>query len=203
MLFLVHLDVHTYTHRLPYRGIALFFDQALPVHLLFEEERGQYNSLRRQILAQRRNSAASASSSTGGGSDTATAMVTSEGETKSEENSSPAPNYTGRDLTTTAPDAVTSPLDNSSAKSPPTNFLPERMSEIYGCEHLLRLFTRLPSVVTESTLDSQRHIFSKLGDLVRYLQKNQAVFHGSYRKPLPGEIRRSASSSAKKASARK
>ena len=204
LLFLVHLEVHKLTLIASlYRGIALFFDQALPVHLLFEEERGQYNSLRRQILAQRRNSAASASSSTGGGSDTATAMVTSEGETKSEENSSPAPNYTGRDLTTTAPDAVTSPLDNSSAKSPPTNFLPERMSEIYGCEHLLRLFTRLPSVVTESTLDSQRRIFSKLGDLVRYLQKNQAVFHGSYRKPLPGEIRRSASSSAKKASARK
>ena len=183
-------------------GIALFFDQALPVHLLFEEERGQHNSLRRQILAQRRNSAASAASSTDGGSDTATAMVTSDGETKSEEEkSSPAPNKTCNDTTTTSPDAATSPLDNSRAESPPTNFLPERMSEIYGCEHLLRLFTRLPSVVTESTVDSQRRIFSKLGDLVRYLQKNQAVFHGSYRKPLPGEIRRSASSSVKKAAA--
>ena len=205
MLFLVHIEVHKLTLITSLnRGIALFFDQALPVHLLFEEERGQYNSLRRQILAQRRNSAASAASSTDGGSVTAaTAMVTSDGETKSEEKSSPAPNNTCNDTTTTAPDTVTSPLNNSSAKSPPTNFLPERMSEIYGCEHLLRLFTRLPSVVTESTLDSQRRIFSKLGDLVRYLQKNQAVFHGSYRKPLPGEIRRSASSSAKKASARK
>ncbi|KAK1740547.1 MRG family protein [Skeletonema marinoi] len=35
-------------------GIALLFDQALPIHLLFEEERAQYGSLRRQILAQRR-----------------------------------------------------------------------------------------------------------------------------------------------------
>jgi len=44
-------------------GIALFFDQALPVNLLFAQERGQYGSLRRQILAQRRNSAAARAAS--------------------------------------------------------------------------------------------------------------------------------------------
>mmetsp|Transcript_24390 Transcript_24390/g.52586 ORF Transcript_24390/g.52586 Transcript_24390/m.52586 type:complete len:728 (+) Transcript_24390:1-2184(+) len=164
-------------------GIALFFDQALPVHLLFAEERRQYDSLRRQILAQRRNSAATAVSSTYDSSDTANATKP-DGDLK--QPSAP----TNVNSTTNASELSDPP---SNAKSPPPNFLPERMSEIYGCEHLLRLFIRLPGIVAEAPSISEaqsRGIFSKLGDLVRYLQKNQStLFESSFRKLLDGEIR--------------
>ncbi len=130
-------------------GIALFFDQALPVNLLFAEERSQYSLLRNQILAQRRNSVASTTKENGCG--------------------------------------VAMNQENE-------NRLPERMSEIYGCEHLLRLFLRLPSVVAESSAISEmesRRIFSRIGDLLRFLQKNQSsLFQSSFRKPLVGELRR-------------
>ena len=141
-------------------GIALFFDQALPIHLLFTEERGQYDSLCRQIRTQRRNFAvaAKAASMTLEGSSTAIAL-SSDGDGKSPSHSI---------------------------------ILPERMSEIYGCEHLVRLFLRLPGVIAESptmTGMEARRVFAKLGDLVRFLQKNQSLFESSFRKPLAGEMR--------------
>lgn len=167
-------------------GIALFFDQALPVHLLFAEERGQYASLRRQILAQRRNAAAAACATlSDDGSEAVKAVANPEEVAK--QCASPA-------ITDNGTTVSESSAQSSSAKAPPPNFLPERMSEIYGCELLLRLFMRLPSVVAESPTMSQvqsRRIFSKLGDLIRYLQKNQStLFQPSFRKLLPGEIRR-------------
>jgi hypothetical protein len=70
------------------------------------------------------------------------------------------------------------------------------MSEIYGCEHLIRLFLRLPGVIAESptmTGMEARRVFAKLGDLVRFLQKNQSLFESSFRKPLAGEMRHSGS----------
>jgi hypothetical protein len=145
-------------------GIALFFDQALPAHLLFNEERGQYDSLCRQIRTQRRNFAvaASAASMTLEGSSTAMAL-SSDGDGKSPSNN---------------------------------NILPERMSEIYGCEHLIRLFLRLPGVIAESSTMTgmeARRVFAKVGDLVRFLQKNQSLFESSFRKPLAGEMRRGCS----------
>jgi len=167
-------------------GIALFFDQALPVHLLFAEERAQYSSLRRQILAQRRNSAAAAKAAVVLSKHHSSEVATNEiGE--SEQTAFLASD----NCNATAQD---NPAQLSSAKSPPANFLPERMSEIYGCEHLLRLFLRLPGVVAEAPTisgEKSRRIFSKLGDLVRYLQKNQSkLFQSSFRKTLPGESRR-------------
>ena len=167
-------------------GIALFFDQALPIHLLFQQERGQYNYFRRQILAQRRNSAASAISTDGLGKATKTEDDNTSFRQQSTANLNNNANNSDSKTATAAAD------DKPASKpQPETDAIPERMSEIYGCEHLLRLFTRLPSIVAESSLSSSaesRRIFSKLGDLVRYLQKNQSVFQTSYRKPLPSEI---------------
>lgn len=57
-----------------------------------------------------------------------------------------------------------------------------RYCQIYGCEHLLRLFLRLPALLEGE--DKSRHIFSKLNDLVRYLQKHQStLFLQSYHTP--------------------
>jgi hypothetical protein len=165
-------------------GIALFFDQALPVNLLFSEERGQYAYVRSQILAQRRNSVASTAKGNGcgvaikqenGDSDHFSATTVANTVTASSESSAVVPS-------------------RSDDKSPPQNLLPERMSEIYGCEHLLRLFLRLPGVVAESptiTGMESRRIFSRIGDFIRYLQKNQSsLFQSSFRKPIVGELRR-------------
>lgn len=159
-------------------GIALLFDQALPIHLLFEQERAQYGSLRRQILAQRRIAAYN---------DQLDAMKM-DGVNGSERNvcasnEDEQPSAESIDIKTVA--------NTSSEESKP---LPDRMSEIYGCEHLLRLFIRLPSVVAATPSISEpdaRRIFSKLGDLVRYIQKHQSeLFKSTFRKPLQNEVRK-------------
>jgi len=64
--------------------------------------------------------------------------------------------------------------------------------EIYGCEYLLRLLVRLPRLLEESgsTADEMelRKVYAMIGDLVRYLQKNQFLFFKqTYRKPKLGE----------------
>jgi len=174
-------------------GIALFFDQALPIHLLFQQERGQYNYFRRQILAQRRNSAASSISTPANGLDkvAATATKTEDDNTSVQQQSTANLDNNADNSDSKTATAAAADNDKPASKPPPeTDTIPERMSEIYGCEHILRLFTRLPSIVAESSSSSaeSRRIFSKLGDLVRYLQKNQSVFQTSYRKPLPSEI---------------
>lgn len=57
-------------------------------------------------------------------------------------------------------------------------------SDIYGCEHLLRLLVSLPSLITEMmTEDESRPIIAKINDFVRYMYKNQTVlFQQTYRK---------------------
>jgi len=156
-------------------GIALVFDQALPIHLLFEQERAQYGSLRRRILAQRRIAEYN---------DQLEAMKV-DGVNESERN-------TGEEGQPT-----TESIDNKSAtntSSEEIKPLPDRMSEVYGCEHLLRLFIRLPAVVAATPSISEpdsRRIFSKLGDLVRYMQKHQSeLFKSTFRKPLQNEVRK-------------
>ena len=69
-----------------------------------------------------------------------------------------------------------------------------RKCEIYGCEYLLRMFVRLPSLLEESSeikVEEQefRKIYGMIGDLVRYLQQNQFLFFKqTYRKPKEDEI---------------
>lgn len=57
--------------------------------------------------------------------------------------------------------------------------------QVYGCEHLLRLFIRLPALLADQLSDAEaRPIFSKLNDFVRFLQKHQAkIFLQSYQTP--------------------
>lgn len=160
-------------------GIALVFDQALPIHLLFEQERAQYGSLRRRILAQRRIAEYN---------DQLQAMKV-DGVNESESN-------TGTNNEDSQP-ATESSIDNKSAtntSSEESKPLPDRMSEVYGCEHLLRLFIRLPAVVAATPSISEadsRRIFSKLGDLIRYIQKQQSeLFKSTFRKPLQNEVRK-------------
>lgn len=67
----------------------------------------------------------------------------------------------------------------------------KRKCEVYGCEYLLRLFVRLPSLLEESDIPEaqKRHIYAKTGDLVRFLQKHQDEFFAQrYRNPEKKEI---------------
>lgn len=66
-----------------------------------------------------------------------------------------------------------------------------RKSDLYGCEHLLRLFVHLPALLSEAYSDVEsRPILSKIGDLTRFLQKHQStLFTQSYRKPNEEELR--------------
>jgi hypothetical protein len=47
----------------------------------------------------------------------------------------------------------------------------KKMSEIYGAEHLLRLFVRLPYLLAQTTLDESEmtHIQAKLGEFLKYV----------------------------------
>jgi len=59
-----------------------------------------------------------------------------------------------------------------------------RPSEYYGCEHLLRLLTRLPELLSDKLKDAESlPIFAQLNDFVRFLDKNRdELFVGRYRK---------------------
>jgi hypothetical protein len=60
-------------------------------------------------------------------------------------------------------------------------FLPISKSELYGCEHLIRFFCRLPSILAnafgddDDEEDTVKPILAKLNDLARFLQKNQST----------------------------
>jgi mortality factor 4-like protein 1 len=64
-------------------------------------------------------------------------------------------------------------------------------SEIYGCEHLLRLFVRLPEMLMDQISDSEaRPIFAKVNDFVRFLHKNYStLFTQTHRKLNEAEIK--------------
>jgi hypothetical protein len=51
-------------------------------------------------------------------------------------------------------------------------------SELYGCEHLLRLFCRLPPILADDygeDDDTSKPILAKLNDLAWFLQNNQST----------------------------
>jgi mortality factor 4-like protein 1 len=55
-------------------------------------------------------------------------------------------------------------------------------SEVYGCEHLLRLFTRLPELLLSSMSEAEaRPIFAKINDFIRFLHKDNSLFSLNYR----------------------
>jgi mortality factor 4-like protein 1 len=67
-------------------------------------------------------------------------------------------------------------------------------SDLYGCEHLLRLFLRLPPIMADQWKDEDdeeaRLILAKINDLVRFLHKHQStLFCGSYRKQSAEELK--------------
>lgn len=49
-------------------------------------------------------------------------------------------------------------------------------SEIYGAEHLLRLFVKLPSMLAQTTMDAEAtaQVQTRLGDFLKYLQKHHS-----------------------------
>eukprot|EP00816_Leptocylindrus_hargravesii_P004967 CAMPEP_0196805612 /NCGR_PEP_ID=MMETSP1362-20130617/5405_1 /TAXON_ID=163516 /ORGANISM="Leptocylindrus danicus, Strain CCMP1856" /LENGTH=396 /DNA_ID=CAMNT_0042178641 /DNA_START=6 /DNA_END=1196 /DNA_ORIENTATION=- len=85
--------------------------------------------------------------------------------------------------------SIISMADNSDER-----FAGKEYCEIYGCEFLLRLIVRLPVLLVDyraSPLAAKemKNIVSKLGDLTRYLQKNQnEFFRQPYRIPLETEL---------------
>ena len=58
----------------------------------------------------------------------------------------------------------------------------KKMSEIYGAEHLLRLFVRLPYLLAQTTLDESEmtHIQAKLGEFLKYVAYHLFVCRVTY-----------------------
>ena len=83
------------------------------------------------------------------------------------------------------------------------DFADKRYSEIFGCEHLLRLFVRLPPLLTDSIPeDEARPIIAKVNDFIRFIYKNQTtLLSQSYRKL--NEAERTAQHKLSKISGRK
>ncbi|OLY82142.1 Chromatin modification-related protein eaf3 [Smittium mucronatum] len=66
-----------------------------------------------------------------------------------------------------------------------------KMSDIYGAEHLLRLFVQLPALVTQANMDEDSLLVLKdyLGDFLKYLQKNLPNFFvEKYNTPSPSYV---------------
>ncbi|GKY95336.1 hypothetical protein MPSEU_000496500 [Mayamaea pseudoterrestris] len=58
----------------------------------------------------------------------------------------------------------------------------ESYSEIYGCEHLLRLLTRLPALLLDNAAEQElRPILAKVNDFVRFMHKSDSLWALSYR----------------------
>ena len=53
--------------------------------------------------------------------------------------------------------------------------LPQELCDIYGPEHLARLFVKLPGLLAASPLDSdsQKFLEARLGELVRWLARRE------------------------------
>ena len=66
----------------------------------------------------------------------------------------------------------------------------KRLSEVYGCEHLLRLLLRLPDILTECVSDDKRRLI--LHDIVEFVtflhQHQESFFTASFRKLSDGEL---------------
>jgi mortality factor 4-like protein 1 len=64
-------------------------------------------------------------------------------------------------------------------------------SELYGCEHLLRLFVRLPEMLSDNLPDEEvRPIVAKVNDFVRFLHKNQgSLLTQTHRKLNESELK--------------
>lgn len=56
----------------------------------------------------------------------------------------------------------------------------KRMCELYGCEHLLRLFVRLPQLLGSTDLDDSetKQLSSRLQEFIRFLTKNATTYLG-------------------------
>lgn len=66
------------------------------------------------------------------------------------------------------------------------NLSKKRLTEIYGCEYLLRLFVRLPVLMQSESANNIKLVGPLLAELLVLLQKNrQACFKGNYREPRP------------------
>jgi hypothetical protein len=63
-------------------------------------------------------------------------------------------------------------------------------SQVYGCEHLLRLLTRLPALLLDNASETEvRPILAKLNDFVRFLHKNSSLFTLNYRPLNESELK--------------
>lgn len=72
-------------------------------------------------------------------------------------------------------------------------------TQAYGCEHLLRLFVKLPDILSDNLTPQQyRPIVAKVNDLIRFLHKNHATFFQQQNKKGPLHISNNGGSSPAK-----
>jgi len=59
-----------------------------------------------------------------------------------------------------------------------TKYPEKNLSEIYGCEHLLRLFVKLPQLLSQAQMDAEtlQVLQLKLSEILKFLHKNCEKF---------------------------
>jgi hypothetical protein len=160
-------------------GISLFFDQALPFRLLYHQEIPQYTVLMKQQqqdikLHTQKEKEARSQSKVSKESGTSVKQETVE-ESKSldshlEDATTPS---TGATPIVTLSGTIDTTTSSISAGD--SSLATATLSDLYGCEHLLRLFLRLPALLAEDQLE-QRQRRQKRKAARAAAQKEKAKF---------------------------
>ncbi|CAI5467450.1 unnamed protein product [Closterium sp. Yama58-4] len=146
-------------------GIRCYFDRSLPLMLLYKEERDQFQCVfSRLTAAAAAASASGAAAAGGGGAGGGGGSGGGDGTAGGGEGARGGGGGGGVSDAVAAPSTV-------------------RPSDIYGAEHLLRLFTKLPAMLATVYFEQEalHQLFQNFNIILKYLQRNRAtIFASSY-----------------------
>ena len=192
-------------------GIIMFFDEALPFRLLYSQELAQFKIVDSGLLlSPQKDRMEDANVKMEDSPSSPTPDKTKE---EDQENADSASKQTDVEKATPEKegsqeaDKTGNEESGSNKKQKPKKNSKLPPSEIYGCEHLLRLCLKIPELLAEqqptpSTDDESgmealrqyekesKQILAKVNDLIRFLHKHQStMFADSYRKKNEAELR--------------
>lgn len=164
------------------RGLLKYFEHCLGSILLYRHERSQYNDIYVQI---EENRLAAEEEKENASSESANKKDNESDDTKKKIGAGNDSENGGENA-----EEKEDGGDSEEATKKATS-----LAEVYGAEHLLRLFVKLPMVLAHTDMeeDAARILVDQLNDFLKYMQKNAgALFLSDYDNAPPDVARASA-----------